>query len=153
MKREELQQYLSDKFGTLVFPEIAAEILNSEVKKEELITFCNFLKADEHLHFDFLASLTALDWPEDMEVIYHLRSSEYGHELVLRVKTGERQDPKVDTVCRIWPTAEFHEREVFDLFGIRFNDHPDLRRIFLEDDWVGFPMRKDYEDEINMVEL
>ena len=70
---------------------------------------------------------------------------------VLKVKTADRENPTLDTVCDIWKTAEFHEREVFDFFGIKFNNHPNLKRLFLTEDWDGFPLRKDYVDEINMV--
>jgi NADH:ubiquinone oxidoreductase subunit C len=86
-------------------------------------------------------------------VVYHLRSTKLGHELVLKVKTEDRENPSFDTVCDIWRTAEFHEREIFDLLGIRFNNHPDLRRMFLDENWVGYPLRKDYSDEVNIVEL
>ena len=73
--------------------------------------------------------------------------------MVLKVKISDRENPAVDTVSDIWKTAEFHEREVYDLFGIKFNNHPDLRRILLEEDWEGYPLRKDYKDEVNIVEL
>ena len=86
-------------------------------------------------------------------VIYHLKSNQYNHSFVLKARIENREKPEIDTVCNIWRTAEFHEREVYDLFGIVFNNHPDLRRIFLEDDWEGWPLRKDYVDEINIVEL
>ena len=86
-------------------------------------------------------------------VVYHLESTKQGHTIVLKVKTEDRQNPVFDTVCDIWRTAEFHEREIFDLLGIRFNNHPDLRRLFLDENWVGYPLRKDYQDEVNIVEL
>jgi NADH-quinone oxidoreductase subunit C len=70
---------------------------------------------------------------------------------VLKVRTADRENAEVDSVNDIWATAEFHEREVFDLLGVRFNNHPDLRRLFLDDEW-GFPLRKDYRDEINIIE-
>ena len=68
-------------------------------------------------------------------------------------KIEDRQNPKIDSMYSLYKTADFHEREIFDLFGIKFNNHPDLRRIFLDDDWEGFPLRKDYVDEVNIVEL
>lgn len=71
----------------------------------------------------------------------------------MKAKITDRENPAVDTICNIWRTAEFHEREVYDLFGIKFNNHPDLRRILLETTRVGFPLRKDYKDEANIVEL
>jgi NADH:ubiquinone oxidoreductase subunit C len=72
--------------------------------------------------------------------------------VVFKVKL-DRAQPEVDTVCDIWRTAEFHEREVFELFGVNFIGHPDLRKLILPDDWQGFPLRKDYEDPINMIKL
>jgi NADH:ubiquinone oxidoreductase subunit C len=63
-----------------------------------------------------------------------------------------RVNPNFDTVCGLWRTAEWHEREIFDLLGIKFNNHPDLRRLFLDDEWVGYPLRKDYKDDINIIE-
>lgn len=153
MTADELKTRLSSLHSELEFPEIASRFLNVQCKPSALLEVADSIKKDAQLKLDFLFSLTALDWPECLEVIYHLRSSEFDHEVVLRVKTENRDNPEVPSVCDIWPTAEFHEREVYDLFGVKFKGHPDLRRIFLEDDWVGYPLRKDYEDEINMIEL
>ena len=111
------------------------------------------LRTSEDTQFDFLFCLTTVDWLEYMTVVYHLRSTTLNHQIVLKVKIENREKPEIDTVSDIWRTAEFHEREVFDLFGIVFRNHPDLRRIFLDDDWVGYPLRKDYVDEVNIVEL
>jgi NADH-quinone oxidoreductase subunit C len=87
-----------------------------------------------------------------MQVIYHLKSTELNHYTVIKARIDSREKPEIDTVCDIWLTAEFHEREVYDLFGIVFRNHPDLRRIFLDEEWVGYPLRKDYEDPYNMIE-
>jgi len=65
----------------------------------------------------------------------------------------DRATPMIDTVCDIWRTAEFHEREVFEMFGVEFKNHPDLRKLILPEDWVGYPLRKDYDDPINMIKL
>jgi NADH-quinone oxidoreductase subunit C len=111
------------------------------------------LKKDEDLAFDFLFCLTGVDWGKELGVVYHLSSTTCHHELELKAKTADREHPELDTVADLWNTAEFHEREVYDLLGIRFKGHPDLRRIFLEEDWVGFPFRKDYTDDVNIVEL
>ena len=97
--------------------------------------------------------LTGVDWVTHLMVVYHLESTTLRHTIVLKAKITDRENPEVETVCDIWRTAEFHEREVFDLFGVKFTNHPDLRRILLEDDWEGFPLRKDYKDEANIVEL
>lgn len=111
------------------------------------------LKNDPELLFDYLFCLTGVDTGKILTVVYHLKSTTHTHELVIKVKAEDRENAAVDTVCDLWRTAEFLEREVYDLLGIRFNNHPDLRRIFLEESWVGHPLRKDYKDEINIVEL
>jgi len=101
--------------------------------------------------FDYLFCLTGVDLPECFMIVCHLESTTLGHQLVVKVKTVGREDPSVDSVSDIWASAEFYEREVFDLLGVRFNNHNDLRRLFLDDDW-GFPLRKDYRDDINIIE-
>ena len=102
--------------------------------------------------FDFLFCLTCVDWKTHFTMVYHLRSKKTNDNIVIKVKLN-RDTPEIDTVSDIWRTAEFHEREVFDLFGIIFLQHPDLRRLLLTDDWVGYPLRKDYDDPINMIKL
>ena len=90
--------------------------------------------------FDFLRSLTGMDWGEEgLGVVYHLESTRTGENLVLRTLTPDRENPVLDTVCDLWRAAEFNEREAYDYFGIRFLNHPDMRRLFLRDDWVGIP--------------
>jgi len=111
------------------------------------------LKEGEDTAFDYLFCESGADMVKYLMVVYHLESIKYGHAIVLKVKTEDRENPVFDTVCDIWKTAEFHEREIYDMFGIRFANHPDLRRIFLEESWVGYPLRKDYTDEVNIVEL
>jgi NADH:ubiquinone oxidoreductase subunit C len=86
-------------------------------------------------------------------MVYHLESLSLNQILVVKAKINDRENPMIDSVCSIWKTAEFHEREAYDLFGVRFNNHPDLRRLFLTEEWVGWPLRKDYEDPINMIKL
>ncbi len=110
------------------------------------------LRKGENTKFDYLFCLTGVDYPEHIEVVYHLKSTDLEHEMVLKARIDDRVKPEIDTVADIWRTAEFHEREAYDFYGINFKDHPDLRRILLEDDWEGWPMRKDYEDPINMIE-
>lgn len=109
------------------------------------------LKGSQLLQLDFLISATAIDWKTHFTVVYHLTSSVLHHVVVVKTNVSERENPEIDTVSDIWATAEFQEREIFDLFGIKFRNHKDLRRLFLDDDW-GFPLRKEYTDE-NMLEL
>lgn len=102
--------------------------------------------------FDYLINMTAADFIEKFTLYYHMESTETHNLIVLKTDISDREKPEVDTLSDIWITAEFLEREVFDLFGIRFKNHPDLRRLFLEDDY-GYPLRKDFKDEVNIIEL
>jgi len=128
------------------------QFLSFNIPSDGFYKFAKSLKESDDTSFDFLFCLTGMDYGDSLGVVYHLASTKYGHEIVLKVKAGDRENPAIDTVSDIWRTAEFHEREVFDLFGIKFNHHPDLRRIFLEENWQGHPLRKDYIDEVNIVE-
>jgi NADH:ubiquinone oxidoreductase subunit C len=111
------------------------------------------LKSSEETAFDYLFCLTGVDMGKDLVVVYHLSSTKYGHEIVLKVKLSDRENPSVDTISDLYRAADFYEREVYDLLGIKFNNHGDMRRIFLDENWKGYPLRKDYIDEINIVEL
>jgi NADH/F420H2 dehydrogenase subunit C len=129
------------------------QYLTLVIPAEKMHELAMKLKGDPEFSFDYLFCLTGTDLAKNLEVVYHLESTLHRHELVLKVRTAGRENPVVDTVCDVWRTAEFLEREVYDLLGIRFNNHPDLRRIFLDDEWKGYPLRKDYVDEVNIVEL
>lgn len=128
------------------------QFLTVNVQPNKLHALAKALKESKDTHFDFLFCLSGVDYGDAMGIVYHLESTDLKHEIVLKTKTTDRENPAFDTVCDIWNTAEFHEREVFDFFGIKFNNHPDLRRLFLEQNWKGFPLRKDYVDEINIIE-
>ena len=108
------------------------------------------LREKEEAQFDFLFCLSGVDYGKDLGVVYHLRSTVHNHTVVLKTRTSDRENPHFDSVSGIWRTANFHEREVYDLLGIKFTNHPDLRRLFLDTSW-GFPLRKDYVDDINIV--
>lgn len=150
MSKEELQELLQSWDPELQFEEESA-FLQVVVQKENLLKFCNSLKNDPKTKFDYLFCLTGMDWGKELGVIYHLESTTLKHELVVKVKTEDRENPELDSVWEIWRTAELHEMEVFDFFGIKFKNHPNLKRLFLTPDWTGFPLRKDYVDEANMV--
>jgi NADH-quinone oxidoreductase subunit C len=120
------------------------------VPSSKLYSLAKQLKEREEVKFDFLFCLSGVDYGQDLGVVYHLRSTVYEHVIVLKTRTSDREHPQIDSVADIWLTADFHEREVFDLLGIKFTNHPDLRRLFLDDSW-GFPLRKDYVDDINIV--
>jgi NADH:ubiquinone oxidoreductase subunit C len=110
------------------------------------------LKNSDDTAFDYLVNLTGVDLMPDLMVVYHLKSTKHGSYIVLKQKTSDRENPEFDTVSDIWITAEWHEREAFDLFGIRFKNHPDMRRILMDEQYQGYPLRKDFVDEINIIE-
>lgn len=151
MTNEALQQLIATWLPDLEFWEEGSEFLNIEVGPNQLHDLMSRLKEDDATRFDYLFCLSGVDWGENLGVIYHLESTEHRHRIVVRVQTQDREKPNFDTVSDIWYTAEFHEREVFDFFGIVFNNHPNLKRLFLTDEWEGYPLRKDYEDDINMI--
>jgi len=137
---------------------------NAEITENKQFVMVNLPSAKLHsvaktlkdavdTQFDLLNCLTGMDWPDgSLGVIYHLFSAKYKHMIVLKTKTTNRENPVLDTVSDLWKTADFLEREVYDLLGITFKNHPDMRRIFLDENWVGYPLRKDYVDEINIIE-
>jgi len=153
MEIEKLKEKITAKFEGVEFEEQGSQFLNVIIPPDQLKPLALFLRNDPELSFDFLFCLTGVDWLTHLMVVYHLTSLDHRHTIVTKVKIPDRENPAVETVCDIWKTAEFHEREVYDLFGIKFNNHPDLRRILLDEDWKGYPMRKDYKDEANIVEL
>ena len=117
---------------------------------EKLHEVAKVLKVTPETKMDYLFCLTAADRKDGFHVIYHLTSSEFNHPVVLRVILPDKVQPTIPTVSDIWCAAEYYEREVFDLFGIQFQNHPDLRRLFLDDDWIGYPLRKDYKDSFTL---
>jgi NADH/F420H2 dehydrogenase subunit C len=151
MSNEALKEFVLTVVPDAEFVD-GTQFLQISIPSESLKKLALVLRSDTETSFDYLFCLTGVDYAEHMEVVYHLKSTTHLHQLVLKAKTNGREHPAVDTVCDIWRTAELHEREVFDLFGIHFNNHPDLRRLLLTDDWEGYPLRKDYDDPINMIE-
>src|SRR5664280_1558717 len=128
------------------------QYLEIMVPPSSLYKLARQLKENADTQFDFLFCLTGVDWGPDLGVIYHMRSTIYNHTVVLKTRTSNRENPILDSVTDIWQTAEFHEREAYDMLGIKFKNHPDLRRLFLDKSW-GFPLRKDYVDDINYTHL
>jgi NADH:ubiquinone oxidoreductase subunit C len=129
---------------------VGKQFPEATVPPSKLYSLAKKLKENKDTEFDFLFCLSGVDYGQDLGVVYHLRSTKYGHTIVLKTRTPDRQNPRLDSVTDLWKTAEYHEREVFDLLGIKFNNHPDLRRFFLPAA-AGFPLRKDYVDDINIV--
>ena len=105
------------------------------------------------LHYDVLSAVVGMDWTEALGCIYYLTNTDTHELLHVKVTTTDRENPRLHTVCDIWPVANFQEREVYDFYGIVFIGHPDMRRMFLRNDWVGYPLRKDYDPASNPLRL
>ena len=144
MRAEEIAAHVRDGFPDVL---VARDEVTVVVDRDDLAATFPALRDDPLLSFDFLSSVSATDWPgQDPRfwVTYELRSMSAMHRL--RVKVGVPQDdPRLPSVTGTFPTANWHEREIFDFFGIAFDGHPDLTRILMPDDWEGFPLRKDEE--------
>ena len=155
MERVELQNKINS-FGvevTFTESEVPTQFLTAEVSSENAHALISELKNNSDSSFDYMFCQTGIDFPEHIEVLYHLRNTQNNSEIVVKARIKDRENPAIDSVFDLYKTADFHEREIFDLFGVKFNNHPDLRRILLDDDWKGYPLRKDYVDEVNIVEL
>jgi len=148
MTPTEIHERLKARFGEAVGPLSEPKIDPfAVVKADQLVEIARFAKGTAGLELDFCEDLTAVDWPKKnvIEVVYHLFSYVHRHGIVLKVE-ADRQSPVVPSVEGVWKAANWMEREVYDLFGVSFTGHPDLRRVLLPDDWVGHPLRKDYQE-------
>ncbi len=125
-------------------------ILDLVVPPEHYVEIIQFLKDETELGFDLFLQLSAIDWKDHFDVLVHLLSTRDGHKLFLRCRV-EKGNAEIETISNIFRGAEWHEREVFDLFGIQFHNHPDMRRIFLKNDFPGHPLCKDFEDSTRVV--
>jgi NADH-quinone oxidoreductase subunit C len=159
MTREELQIKITELLPAAAFEEggdpIAIGWLNINIEPGEWPGFANKIRNTPGLDFDYLFCLTCIDWPAkpNLQMVYHLESTIHRHIIVVKSLLN-RTNPEIETVSNIWQTAEFHEREVYELFGVNFLHHPDLRLLILPDGWEGKnPLRKDFEDEVNMIKL
>lgn len=153
MKTEELKDKVADCLGKIVAQsEISYKISRGEltifVPREKICAVCEALKEQRELDFNILTDVTAVDYlamnkKPRFEVVYHLYSTNLKHRIRIKCAVPE-DDTSIDSVVHIWQTANFHERETFDLMGIIFKNHPNLTRILMADDWEGHPLRKDY---------
>lgn len=152
MTNEELKIKITALLATATFEE-GGEWLNVNVDAADWKLLAHHLRYEDDLFFDFLFCLTCIDWKTHLTMVYHLDSYQYHHNLVVRIKLPA-DNPEIETVSDIWQTANFHEREVYELFGVNFLNHPDLRLLILQDGWEGKnPLRKDFEDAVNMIKL
>ncbi len=151
MSNEDIKIIISELLPNASFEE-GGEWLNIGIEAADWKDAAQKLRNCETFPFNFLFCLTCVDWKTHFTMVYHLRSTTTLDNIVVKVKL-DREKPEILTVSDIWRGAELFEREVYDLFGVIFLEHPDLRRLLLTDDWVGYPLRKDYEDPINMIKL
>jgi NADH:ubiquinone oxidoreductase subunit C len=152
MQNDELKIKLTALHPALIVEE-GGQWMNVEVDPKAWPSFAGQLRNDAELSFDYLFCLTCIDWKTHLTMVYHLESTQYRHILVVKSKL-DRGNPEIGTVSDIWRTADFHEREVYELFGVNFLDHPDLRLLILPEGWEGKnPLRKDFEDPVNMIKL
>ena len=114
------------------------------VKSDSLLPVAAFLKDTETLKFDYLNYITAVDYYSYFEVVYQLTSVKHNHTVIIKIRCYGRENPTVPSVIRIWQGADFQEREIYDLMGIAFDGHPNLKRIVLWEGFEGYPLRKDY---------
>lgn len=149
MDTEALKSYLLAFEPSVVFEE-GTEWVTLSVTAATWKSFAQHLRSDRKM--DFLFCVTCVDWKTHLTMVYHLRSTQTDETLVIKVQL-DRNSPEIATVSDIWRTAEFHEREAFEMFGVQFTNHPDLRKLILPDDFEGYPMRKDFEDPVNMIKL
>lgn len=151
MKLNQIVEIINNKFGTEAVVESKENTspISIEIKPEYLFDVCGELHKNEQTYFDMLSCITGVDngvEANTMEVVYNLYSIPYNIQLMIYVKL-DRNKPVVHSLNEIWKTADWHEREAYDLLGIQFENHPDLRRILLPADWEGHPLRKDYKQQ------
>lgn len=150
MKPEEIYEVLTEQFGEAVLnfdTELAGDP-SIHITPSAIVDVCQYLAETDSLAFDSLMCLSGLDLnanDEEFAVVYHIYSMRHRHSVVIKAMVS-KTNPHLPTVSHIWKTADWHEREAYDLYGILFEGHNDLRRILLPDDWEGYPLRKDYKE-------
>ena len=149
---------ITELLPSAIFDE-TGEWLNIHVTPTDWLSFAIQLRNDDLLFFDYLFCLPCIDWTKpaeekpDLTMVYHFSSTKFRHHIVVKSNLNSSQ-PQIETVSNIWQTANFLEREVYEMFGVNFLNHPDLRLLILPDGWEGKnPMRKNFEDPINMIKL
>lgn len=152
MTLPEIHALLAAEFGPDVIQEEEATGLMPYlvIGTSRIADVCRFLHDHPKTYFDSLSCLTGIDngpAAQTLEVVYNLYSIPYEAPLCLKVRVSREENTGIPSVSSVWKTADWHEREAFDLFGIRFSGHPDLRRILLPEDWEGHPLRKDYDEQ------
>ena len=146
MGHNEIFQLLKDKFGDAILEVNEEQPVDAfiTVVSEQLFDICHTLRDHDQLQFDYLTCLSGMDYGENVGVVYHLYSMELKHKVVLKTMVP-KDKPVVPSVERIWKSADWHEREAYDMIGVEFEGHHNMIRILCPYDWEGFPLRKDYE--------
>ncbi len=152
MTKEELKHSIAGLLPGAGFDD-TGEWLQVMIDAPQWKQFAQSIKTGSGLDFDFLFCVTGVDWKTHLTMVYHLTSTVWRHNMVVKIRL-DRQQPELDSVADVWRTADFNEREAYEMFGVHFHGHPDLRLLILPDGWEGRnPMRKDFEDPINMIKL
>lgn len=146
MKTEEIIKTLKEKFPEESFKPVETNELAFWISAGNIYKISEFLKNEKVLDFDYLLFLTAVDMTDHLELIYYFYSYNCKHKIALKLSV-ERKGAEIESISSIYRTSDWHEREVYDLFGVTFKNHKDLRRILLPDDWTGHPFLKDYTHE------
>jgi len=146
MSKDELKSYLKQYFSDYELTE-SFDFPELHVPYGDLIKVMTLLKESPQTSFDFLFCETAIDRNPALEVVYHITSTKFRHDMVVKSLLENREKPVIESVYPLWTAAELYEDEIYDMFGIFFTNHPNLRRIMLTDEWVGYPLRKDYVDD------
>ena len=152
MEKEALKTKINELSAAATFDE-SGEWLTVMVDPKDWFSFSHRLRSDAELLFDYLFCVTCIDWKTHLTMVYHLTSTAFRHTIVVKCNLNN-DTPEIQTVSGIWKTAVFHEREAYEMFGVNFLNHPDLRLLILPDGWEGKnPMRKNFEDPVNMIRL
>jgi NADH-quinone oxidoreductase subunit C len=150
MEKEQLIKVLAELFPAAEINS-AAEPIRMKADPDSIHGLAATLKNDQRLSFDFLYNLYAIDREDRFSLVYFFESVAHNHLVSVETDLADHASPTADTISDLFKTAEYQEREIYDLMGVNFKGHPDPRRLFLEDGW-GFPLRKDYKDDINIIE-
>lgn len=152
MDKEVLKNLLTDNFAGATV-EDGGQWLNLLVPLTDWLAVADRLRNDKEFGYNYLFCLTCVDWKTKLQMVYHLSNTSTRDTVVVKIDLDTKK-PEVESVSHIWRTAEFHEREVYEMFGVNFLNHHDLRLLILPDGWEGRnPLRKDFEDPVNMIKL
>ena len=145
MTNKEIFEKLKAEFGDAIIDLVEEQYFDAyiNVAPEKILEICLSLRDNAAFNFDYCVNLTGMDYKDSLGVVYHLRSMKHSHTIVIKVKLS-KESPKIDSVERVWRTADWHEREAFDMYGIEFVGHHNMIRILCPYDWEGYPLRKDY---------